>query len=106
MYVVPEANGAAGVNVAVVPDDATVPATPATPPSGLRVNVVVVMDEARMASENIADTVVLRSTPLAKAGGAVEVTEGAFRSKSTPPSLSQEAIKGARIASAPTKRAQ
>jgi hypothetical protein len=100
VYVVPNASGAAGVNVAVVPDAVTLPAI-AAPPAGVTVNVVVVIDEPAIASEKVAVTVVARATSVAPAAGVVAVTAGEFRSTSTPPSPLQEMSKGATDSSAP-----
>src|SRR5688572_28192468 len=79
VYVVPKARAALGVNVAVVPEVVTLPAT-AAPPAGVRVKVDVVSEVAATASENVAVTVVFLATLLAPAAGVVAVTVGAVRS--------------------------
>jgi hypothetical protein len=91
------------VNVAVVPDTVTVPAT-AAPPPGVSVKVVVVTDAALMGSENDAVTVVFRATPVAEGVGVTLVTVGAVRSKSTPPSSPHEMRNGTTAAIAPRRR--
>jgi hypothetical protein len=73
--VVPYARTAAGVNVAVVPLYATVPATPA-PPGSATVKVEVVIEAEFIAMVNVAVTVVLMRTPVAPWAGVTDATPG------------------------------
>ena len=72
---VPFARAAVGVNVAVVPANATAPAT-GVAPGPVTVNVAALMVAAFMASLNVAEIVVLTATDAAPFPGTVETTVG------------------------------
>src|SRR5687767_13043845 len=101
--VVPNASGLDGVNVTVLPSTSTVPAI-ALPPDGVTVKVVVVRDDAAIASENVALISVFLGTRVSPLAGMVARTVGAVRSKSTPPSPLQETSRGAIATTAPRRR--
>jgi hypothetical protein len=69
-------NGAAGVKVAVLPEAVTEPAT-AVAPGPVKVKVAAVIVAGSMARLNVAETTVLRATPVEVSAGIVETTVGA-----------------------------
>jgi hypothetical protein len=81
VYVVLEASGADGVNVAVDPATDTVPATGEPP---FKRNVAVVTLAGAMASEKVAETVVPADTPVAPSSGVVDETVGGVVSGASP----------------------
>src|SRR2546425_10571134 len=74
---VPAASGAVGVRVAMVPAalSATVAGTLAAAPAARRVKLAVVIVAAFTGLLNVAETVVLRGTPVGKSVGAGESTD-------------------------------
>jgi hypothetical protein len=76
VYRVPFASPVAGVNVAVVPANATVPVTGVTP-GPVKVKVAALIVAGFIASLNVADTRVFRGTPVPPIVGTVEMTVGA-----------------------------
>jgi hypothetical protein len=76
VYCVLGERAALGVNVAVLVESATVPLTLAPPEVATNVKLPVVMVEAFIASEKVADTAVFTDTPVAASAGEVEVTVG------------------------------
>src|SRR5437899_11290993 len=79
LYPAPCTSGLVGVSVAIVPAalTITVAGTSAAAPAARRVKVAVVIVAAFMGLLNVAETVVLRGTPIAPCGGAWTVTVGA-----------------------------
>jgi hypothetical protein len=83
VYCVPDANAADGVNVAVLPVNATSPVTagPAAAPAPALLSVTVTLaavnDAVFIASENVTETVAFSATPVAPLVGVVAVTVGA-----------------------------
>jgi hypothetical protein len=98
VYSVPPARGAAGVNVAVVPEYATAPVTGAPPgPATVKVDVFTVV--ASIALLKVAVTTCVKGTPVAPFAGTVEAIEGAVGlDVTTPPHpTARPAIRYARI---------
>jgi hypothetical protein len=101
VYSVPPARGAAGVNVAVVPEYATAPVTEA-PPGAVTVKVDVFIVVASIAVLKVAVTICVMGTPIAAFAGTVEATVGAVGldvgfDAATPHPVARPAIRNASI---------